>query len=59
MCPTCRDEVTSRHKCSRCGKHIGDIKQAFVNPNFDKSRFDSLSNEEEQESIYEEIEVDI
>lgn len=42
MCPKCREEVTSSHKCTRCG---GDIIEhdSFVNPNFDMDRYNRLS----------------
>lgn len=40
MCQSCRDEVTSdKRTCSHCGK---TIEEEFVNPNFDKERFEKL-----------------
>lgn len=61
MCPACRREVTSsKHKCSRCGKHIGDSDSTgFVNPNFDSSRFERLSNDHTDDGVCEEVEEDI
>lgn len=47
MCPDCRDEVTSNHKCIRCGKelpHRGDEDDVFVNPNFDEEEYMSKAN---------------
>ena len=43
MCQECRDEVTSENKCIRCGKVLAK-KYEFINPNFDQSRFEELSN---------------
>lgn len=46
MCPECRDEVTSEKKCVRCGKVLATNKgyDSFINPNFDSSKFEELSN---------------
>lgn len=45
MCPDCRNEVISEtHKCIRCGKVLTNDNE-FINPNFDKSRFDRLSQD--------------
>lgn len=44
MCPECRNEVTSKKKCVKCGKVLAD-EDKFINPNFDASRFDRLSND--------------
>ena len=48
MCPDCRDEVTSKNKCTRCGKeipHYGeDDDDGFVNPNFNEEEYMSKSN---------------
>ena len=45
MCPDCRNEVTSTHKCVRCGKVLANKSEdMFINPNFDRSRFERLSN---------------
>ena len=45
MCPDCRNEVTSTHKCVRCGKVLAKKSEdVFINPNFDQSRFERLSN---------------
>lgn len=58
MCPTCRDEATDDTKCTRCGKKLSKDGDNFVNPNFDKSRFEKLENGEEvleDEDIIEEI----
>jgi hypothetical protein len=41
MCNKCKDEVTSDNKCSRCGTTINK-EDTFINPNFDRSRFDAL-----------------
>lgn len=47
MCPDCREEVTSKHKCIRCGKEIPnydmDDEDGFVNPNFDEEEYKSKS----------------
>lgn len=45
MCPECRDAVASDDKCIRCGKVLADDNEQFINPNFDKSRFESLSRD--------------
>ena len=42
MCPKCREEVTSGHKCTRCGKDIVET-ESFVNPNFDMAKYGELS----------------
>ncbi len=42
MCPKCREEVTSGHKCTRCGKDIVET-ESFVNPNFDMAKYEELS----------------
>lgn len=42
MCPKCRDEVTSEHRCIRCGKEIIE-EDSFVNPNFDMDRYNELA----------------
>lgn len=42
MCPKCREEVTSGHKCTRCGKDISET-ESFVNPNFDTSKYEELA----------------
>lgn len=41
MCPKCREEVTSAHRCIRCGKEIIE-NESFVNPNFDMDRYNML-----------------
>ena len=48
MCDKCREEVTS-NRCNRCGT---SLNSTFVNPNFDKSKFESLSsgNEYDEET---------
>lgn len=47
MCPDCRDEVTSKRKCTRCGKDIPDYDSdeddAFINPNFDDEEYELKS----------------
>jgi succinate dehydrogenase/fumarate reductase-like Fe-S protein len=43
MCPDCRNEVTSTSKCIRCGKVLSNNENTFINPNFDASRFERLS----------------
>lgn len=45
MCPDCRDEVTSKNKCTRCGKPIPhfDDNDEFVNPNFDWDEYNRKS----------------
>lgn len=50
MCPDCRDEVTSKNRCTRCGKKIpdpsgNDDDDAFVNPNFDNDEYVRKSQE--------------
>lgn len=42
MCPKCREEVTSGHKCTRCGKDIAET-DSFVNPNFDMAKYEELA----------------
>jgi hypothetical protein len=49
MCPKCRDEVTSPHKCTRCGKDI-ITEETFINPNFDMDRYNELSGHINKES---------
>jgi tRNA(Ile2) C34 agmatinyltransferase TiaS len=46
MCPDCRTEVTSKHKCTRCGKDIPqyDEDEGFVNPNFNEEEYASKAN---------------
>jgi predicted amidophosphoribosyltransferase len=46
MCQKCRDDMAS-NRCSRCGKSLDD--HAFVNPNFDSSRFEKLSQESDMD----------
>ena len=47
MCPECRNEVTSEKKCVRCDKVLAHKSHdSFVNPNFDPTRFEKLSNGE-------------
>ena len=45
MCPECRDEATSTHKCIRCGKVLTKKEDVFVNPNFDADKFERLSRD--------------
>ena len=47
MCPKCREEVTSKHKCIRCGKDIIE-EESFVNPNFDMDRYNKLAGHVEE-----------
>lgn len=49
MCQSCKDEATSKDKCIRCGKVLSTNNKpaTFVNPNFDRKRFERLSNEED------------
>ena len=42
MCPKCREEVTSEHRCIRCGKEIIE-QESFINPNFDMDRYNMLA----------------
>ena len=42
MCPKCREEVTSSHRCIRCGKDIIE-EESFVNLNFDIDRYNELA----------------
>lgn len=49
MCPDCREEVTSKNKCTRCGKEYKplidiDDDSSFINPNFDTKRYEKLKN---------------
>lgn len=55
MCPKCRDEVTSSHRCIRCGKDLDD-GESFVNPNFDMDRYNMLAGHVEE--LYEEDDSD-
>ena len=58
MCPECRNEVTSDKKCIRCGKVLTHKEHdSFINPNFDKSRFEELSNDGVEYN--EDIDVDL
>lgn len=42
MCDKCRNEVTSTHRCVRCGKDI--VKnETFINPNFDIDKYNKLA----------------
>lgn len=51
MCPKCQDEATSHNKCTRCGTSMStDGGDHFVNPNFDKEKFDRLSREDDIKS---------
>jgi methionyl-tRNA synthetase len=57
MCPKCREEVTSGHKCSRCGRDI--IKEeSFINPNFDMDRYNELSGHVEKTYNEDDISVE-
>lgn len=42
MCPRCREEVTSEHRCIRCGKEIVET-DSFINPNFDIDKYNKLA----------------
>lgn len=61
MCPKCREEVTSGHKCIRCGKDIIE-QETFVNPNFDIEKYNRLAGiiyddtDEEEDDCVEEME---
>lgn len=55
MCPKCRNEVTSSHRCIRCGKDL-DESESFVNPNFDMDRYNKLAGHVEE--LYEDEEND-
>lgn len=58
MCPECRNEVTSEtKKCIRCGKVLA--KQGFINPNFDASRFEKLSNDSDGIKYEDDIDIDL
>lgn len=54
MCPKCREEVTSSHKCTRCGKDIIE-EESFINPNFDMDRYNKLAGH--VEDLYKEDEI--
>lgn len=43
MCDKCKNEVSSKNKCRRCGTVMdkGDNSK-FINPNFDANRFEEL-----------------
>ena len=56
MCSKCREEVTSSHKCIRCGEDISK-GESFVNPNFDMDRYNELSGH--VEDLYMEDEGEI
>jgi hypothetical protein len=52
MCDECKREVTSVRRCNRCGKVLANSDEdKFVNPNFDSSKFDKLSNGEDDEVL--------
>ena len=57
MCPKCREEVTSKHRCIRCGKEIIE-QESFINPNFDMDRYNMLAEadgiSDRVEDLYEE-----
>ena len=59
MCPECREEVTSGHKCIRCGKDIG-VTESFVNPNFDMEKYEMLKSESytHVENLYKDYDED-
>lgn len=42
MCSKCREEVTSGHRCIRCGKDMVEHEE-FINPNFDMDRYNELA----------------
>lgn len=49
MCDHCRDEVTSKTFCTRCGKVISNNKdndgeETFVNKNFDMDKYEAMKN---------------
>ena len=48
MCPECKDEAISGKRCIRCGKVLTDDNDRFINPNFDRSKFEELSNGEDR-----------
>jgi methionyl-tRNA synthetase len=56
MCPKCREEVTSGHKCIRCGRDIIE-EESFINPNFDMDRYNELSGHVEK--TYEEDDISV
>lgn len=45
MCDSCKSEVTSSNKCTRCGKSIVH-SESFINPNFDVDRYNRLKGEQ-------------
>lgn len=47
MCSKCREEVTSSHRCIRCGKDI-ITEESFINPNFDMDRYNKLAGNIEE-----------
>ena len=53
MCDSCREDVTSNKRCTRCGKIVSgkDKAESFTNPNFDKHRFKLLSNDDFDEDL--------
>ena len=60
MCPKCKDEATSTDKCIRCGKVLPNDENRFINPNFDRSKFEKLSNGDTDEPDGEEdVDLDL
>lgn len=55
MCSKCREEVTSSHKCIRCGQDITE-SESFVNPSFDMDRYNLLAGHVEE--LYKDDEED-
>ena len=48
LCDECRSEVTSDEKrCTRCGKPIGKHSEKWINPNFDREKFEQLSKDDD------------
>lgn len=49
MCDDCRNEVTSKVRCTRCGKVISNSnddaqEETFVNESFDMEKYEAMKN---------------
>lgn len=49
MCDDCRNEVTSKVRCTRCGKVISNNnddtqEETFVNESFDMEKYEAMKN---------------
>lgn len=71
MCDSCRDEVTSKTRCTRCGKIISsnndnDIEESFINDGFDLEKYEAMKNKQniqntqnENDPLDDDIDIDL